>query len=368
VGLLRAALPWAPDSEPASRGAGWAAYRRPQGVIAAITPWNNPLAIPLGKLAPALLFGNTVAWKPAIPGAGIAQRVFELLEDCGCPLGAVTLLQGDHTTAERLISDPGIDAVTLTGSSGAGYAAQVLCARRRIPLQAELGGNNGVIVWGDADLEKTARMLAIGAFGSAGQRCTAARRLIVDTACFGTFLEPFVTAVRALKWGDPLDEATEIGPVISPASRQRIEELVDRARAAGAEVLAPHGPRPEAVGTGCYVPPTIVVCGDPVAEIVQEETFGPVAVIQRAGDWDEALALCNGVRQGLVASLFSRSESRQQDFLAKAQAGMLKINAAPEGAAPDAPFCAWKESGVGPPEHGLTDRDFYCRYQTVYQS
>ncbi|MGQ0635975.1 MAG: aldehyde dehydrogenase family protein [Planctomycetaceae bacterium] len=370
IALLRATAR-ARDDADLGGGPGWTVRRRPQGVVAMITPWNNPLAIPLGKLAPALLHGNTVVWKPAPAGAAVALQTLELLHQAGLPPGTVTLVQGNHVTAERLIADPTVDAVTLTGSSAAGRAAQRLCVARQVPFQGELGGNNPAIVWSDANLADAAAQVAQGGFGSAGQRCTANRRVIVDHDCYRAFLKALQKATEALTWGDPLDDSTQVGPVISAEALCRISGVVDRARATGARVICVHrasGQAAELAERGCYYPPALVCCDDPAAEIVQEETFGPVIVVQRASGWGQAMKLCNGVSQGLVAALFSGSVERQQRFLSEARAGLLKINASTAGAAAAAPFGGWKASGVGPAEHGVADVEFYTRFQTIYQN
>jgi acyl-CoA reductase-like NAD-dependent aldehyde dehydrogenase/nicotinamidase-related amidase len=343
--------------------------RRPLGTVALITPWNVPLAIPLGKLVPALLYGNTVVWKPAPAGSGIALDVLRLLTVADAPADAVSLLCGDHRTAEQVMAHAAIDAVSITGSSMVGTCAQAICAARRVPLQAELGGNNAAIVWSDCDLDDAASKLAAGAFGSAGQRCTANRRMIVDARCADDFIARLVAATDALAWGDPLDPATRIGPLVSVAACERVAGVVARAAARGARVLtAPsHATRADALtAAGAYTPPRIVVCGDPRAEVVQEETFGPVAVVQVASSFDEALKLLNGVSQGLVAALFSNAPERRARFLDEAQAGMLKIGSATAGVGAETPFSGWKASGVGPAEHGSGDPEFYTRAQAVY--
>ncbi len=341
--------------------------RRPLGVVALVTPWNNPLFLPLGKLGAAVAHGNTVVWKPAPAGSDIAAQLLQHWDAAGFPMGVLNLLTGDRATAEALLSHPGIDAVSLTGSLSAGYAAQEICARRHIPLQAELGGNNGAVVWSDADLPRAAALIAEGAFAQAGQRCTANRRAIVDRTCLPEFLQLLSAATARLPLGDPLDPQTIIGPLISAAHRNRIRATLDRARTRPEiSFVSPTPPAAATPEVGAYLPPTVVVCEHPDDELVQEELFGPVLVIQPADTWAHALELCNGVRQGLVAAVFTTNAERQQAFLTTAQAGILKVNQSTAGAAVDLPFGGWKASGLGPPEHGEADREFYTRIQTVY--
>jgi alpha-ketoglutaric semialdehyde dehydrogenase len=355
-----------PIARPTALGA---ERRRPHGTVALVTPWNVPLAVPLGKIVPALLYGNTVVWKPAPAASGVALEVLRLLGESGVPPGAVTIACGDHATAERLMEHPSVAAVSVTGSSALGTSAQAICAARRIPLQGELGGNNAAIVWSDADLADAAVKLAAGAFGSAGQRCTANRRLIVSAERAEELLERLLAATGALAWGDPLDPATRIGPLVSTAACARVAGVVERARAAGADVttheahLAREG---SLAGRGAYHPPRIVRCEDPHAEIVREETFGPVAVVQVVRTWEEALERLNGVSQGLVAALFTADAERRRSFLENAHAGILKIGSATAGVGAEAAFSGWKASGIGPAEHGSGDPEFYTRVQSIY--
>ncbi len=369
VALLKAAIYYANLPLEKRCGADSAVRYPSVGVVSVITPWNNPLAIPFGKIAPALLFGNTVVWKPAPGGSSLAVRAMELLRAAECPAGVVNLVCGDRSTAMTLMADSAIDAVTLSGSPGAGYSAQDICTTRHIPLQAELGGNNAAVVWRDCDVEEAALKVAEAAFGFAGQRCTANRRVVVDALVYEQFLHHFESAVARLVWNDPLDDATQVGPLISLDARSRVEALVERVTKDVERVLAPHRSTPayaELTRRGAYYPPTIVCCDSPEHEVVQEETFGPLAVVQRAHDSDHAMRLCNGVRQGLVAALFSRSGEIQKKFMEEARAGILKINAGTSDANAEAPFGGWKASGVGPPEHGASDREFYARTQSVY--
>ena len=339
-------------------------YRRvPIGVIALISPFNNPLAIPVGKIVPALLYGNAVIWKPAIPGSRVAKATAECFARATGRPELMPVVFGDNEVAREIMEV--CDAVTISGSLKAGCAAQEICSRCHIPLQAELGGNNASIVWSGASLAEAAAAIVEGAFVFAGQRCTANRRVIVDATIYDAVLEKLIAATGMISWGDPRDENTQVGPLISSASGQRVQAVLERARSSAHRVLTPLKKTNPQCGEQ-WVAPTIVCCDDPDSEIVLEETFGPVLVVQRARNWDEAIALCNGVKQGLVASLFSTSPELVDDFLRRAQAGILKINSSTADAAVDLPFGGWKASGIGPPEHYPANHEFYTRWQAIY--
>lgn len=364
VALLRAVA--GRLARPTAEAAGSRWRRRPLGVVAMITPWNNPLAIPAGKLAGALAYGNAVVWKPAVPGTRIAEHALSAIASC-LPEGVVTLVTGGDAASLSLMRTDGIDAVTLSGSGRAGYAAQDACASRRIPLQAELGGNNAALVWRDADVDAACRAVVRGAFGFAGQRCTANRRVVVDAAVADRVLERLRDEANALPWGDPSDPDVVMGPVISRTKKAAVESLLARCEADGLEVERHGTCRVASAEQGAYVAPAIVVNPNPSHEVAQHETFGPVLVVHTASSWEDALSLVNGVPQGLVAALFSTSEKRRRSFLARAEAGILKLNTATDGASVDLPFGGWKASGVGPPEHGPGNEAFYTRYQSVYE-
>jgi aldehyde dehydrogenase (NAD+) len=256
-----------------------------------------------------------------------------------------------------------VQAVSVTGSSLTGYTAQTICARRRIPLEAALGGSNASIVLPDAPVTNVARAVAASAMGFAGQCCTANRRIIVPAADLREWTDALCEAVVALPWGDPRDESTVIGPLISDAACEAVADVLRRAQSAEAKVFQPHPQKQfeRLRACGSYHPPAIVVSFDPGAEIVQEETFGPVLVVQPARDWEHALALCNGVRHTPAASLFTTSADTQREFLQRCRAGILKINAATVGIVAETPFCGWRSFGLGDPM-------FYTRIQTVYRA
>jgi acyl-CoA reductase-like NAD-dependent aldehyde dehydrogenase len=347
--LVEAVISCAQSSD--GEGEGW--RKVPLGVVAAITPWNNPVAIPMGKIAPALLYGNTVVWKPSPQASRVAAAIHDLALET-LPAGVLQILFGDDRTARELMSHSLVDAITITGSEVAGTAAQEIASRRHVPLQAELGGNNAAIVWLDADLASSAAALAHGAFDFAGQRCTATRRLILHDAIYDQFLKLFTTEAGKLRCGDPLDEKTDIGPVVGNTAA-RIEAIRRDALLLSDTVL------------GGSENPSIILCSDSRHDHFQEESFGPLAVICRATNWDEAIALCNGVRQGLAAAVFTDSEELVKRFLDEARAGILKINIPTSDAAADLPFGGWKSSGIGPAEHGIADREFFTRYQAIYR-
>lgn len=350
---------WCPSQE----GTGWTARACSHGAVAVITPFNNPLAIAVGKIVPALLYGNAVVWKPALSGARVAETFSQRLVEAGLPEDCLRLTHGGNMTAETLLRHPEIRAATLTGGGPAGTSGLLLSASRHIPYQAELGGNNGAIVWHDADLAQAAELVAHAAFAYAGQRCTACRRVIVEERVLPSFSERLMAAFHQLPWGDPLDPLTVIGPVISAQAHLRLRSLLARTRAAGMRCVE----RDDAIKqtNGFYTRPTIVYANHEQAEIVTEESFGPILVVQTATTWEQALTLGQD-RYGLVSSLFSESAERKASFLQRARAGILRVNTDPAGAAAGAPFGGWGEAAYGLPEHGIADPQFFTRWQTVY--
>ncbi len=351
--------------------AGMVRYQ-PLGVVAIISPWNNPAAIPVGKIVPALAYGNAVVWKPAPAATRIAQFILRLFHEAGVPADALRLLSGDHTTAQYLAANEHVDTVTFTGALQGGYSIQEICARRVIPLQAELSGNNAAIVWDDADLAHAAQQIAWGALAFAGQRCTANRRVIVHAPLFESFLRELQAAGEKLIWADPLEASADIGPVIHAAKRDETAALIAGAEGDASihrvERLQQTRAQEAWVKAGAYAQPAIICCDQPEHVVVQEETMSPLLIVQRAEDFEHALALSNGVRHGLAAALFSDSPELRQRFLDEAKAGILKFNASTAGVDASLPFGGWKASGLGPPEHGEGDRLFYTRMQAVYGS
>lgn len=366
AGLIEAA---AADVEGAgsdgARATGHRIRRLPLGVVGLITPWNNPIGIPAGKIAAALAWGNAVVWKPAVEAPDSALALLDGLESAGIPTGLVNLVFGQAAAGEALIAEPAVAAVSLTGSEATGRRAAALCALHGKPLQAELGGNNAALIMPGTDPAALAPALLRAAFSFAGQRCTALRRFIVHRQAAPALQQALLQGLARLRLGRAADPDTEVGPVISPAHCRRLEGILERALAAGARLLG-RAPAAGLPPSGCWFPPALLAVEDSESALVREESFGPIAVLQPVDSFEDGLAALNAVPQGLGASLFSPDPGHRARFLAAAQAGILRLNDPRQAIHPQAPFGGWKASGLGPPEHGPGNRAFYTRLQTVY--
>jgi acyl-CoA reductase-like NAD-dependent aldehyde dehydrogenase len=332
--------------------------RRPRGVAGLITPWNFPVAIPLWKAAPALAFGNAVVLKPSPDATALALRLAELLAPALAD-GLFQVVPGGAETGQAMLE--GVDCVSFTGSVAVGRRVAVAAAERGIPGQAEMGGLNASIVLPDADLERAAATIAGAAMGYAGQKCTATSRAIVvgDPA---PFTEALVAAVRKLPVGDPAEEATVVGPVITEQARRRVVEAAEEAAAAGGRLLS-GGTAGD--GDGWFVAPTLVDGLAPDARLAQEEVFGPIAVVLGVADPDRAVAVANGVRYGLVGSVFTRDLDRALQLAARLDTGLVRVNAPTSGVDYLAPFGGEKDSSYGPREQGKAAREFYTSIRTI---
>jgi alpha-ketoglutaric semialdehyde dehydrogenase len=363
VGILRYYAQQAldPDGEtyPGPSPAGLLlARRRPRGVVGLITPWNFPVAIPLWKAAPALAFGNAVVLKPSPESTAVALRLAELLAPA-LPDGLLQVVPGGAETGTALVDR--VDCVSFTGSVAVGRRVAVAATERGIPSQAEMGGLNASIVLPDADPQRAAGVVAGAAMGYAGQKCTATSRAIVvgDPA---RFTEALVAAVGDLAVGDPADQATVIGPVITEPARARVVAAAEEAAAAGARLLT-GGTAGD--GAGWFVTPTLVDRLAPDARLAQEEVFGPIAVVLAVADEDEAVRVANGVRYGLVGSVFTGDLDRALHLAARLDTGMIRVNAPTSGVEYLAPFGGEKDSSFGPREQGKAARDFYTSTRTI---
>ncbi|MBB2915224.1 aldehyde dehydrogenase (NAD+) [Streptosporangium becharense] len=333
--------------------------RRPLGVAGLITPWNFPLAIPLWKAAPALAFGNTVVLKPAPQALACALRLAELLN-----LNEFQVVPGDAEEGAVLVETA--DVVSFSGSARAGAPVRSAAARRGVPVQAEMGGQNAALVLPDANLEAAAAQIAAAAMGFAGQKCTATKRVIA-VGNGDEVREAVLAAVGKLACGDPSDPGTVVGPLIDEAARDRVVAAAGSAARAGGRILA--GGRavrgPGADGGGWYVEPT-VVDGLPAGHpLLCEEVFGPICAIQDAGSVDEAVALANGVRYGLASAVYTTDLDRALDVSDRLETGLVKVNAPTSGVDFHLPFGGEKDSGYGAKEQGKAAQEFYTSLRTV---
>jgi aldehyde dehydrogenase (NAD+) len=341
------------------------ARREPLGVVTAITPWNFPIAIPAWKIAPALAYGNTVVWKPAELVPLTAVHLVTALAEAGLPAGVINLVLGRSAeVGEKLVTHDAVAAVSFTGSNEVGRSIQLQAIGRGKKVQLELGGKNPAIVLADADLDHAAEQVARGAFLSAGQKCTATSRVIVESSVLDDFSKLLVE--RALSWkvGDPLDSDTRIGPLASQAQRDRVLEYLDIATDEGARFLAGDGMQPD--GPGFYLRPSVLDQVPVDSRVVREEIFGPVAVLLGVDTLEEAIALANETHFGLTATLFTRDLGKALRFASDIRAGVVKINQESAGLEYQAPFGGMKGSSSGSREQGKVAREFFTDWKTVY--
>jgi acyl-CoA reductase-like NAD-dependent aldehyde dehydrogenase len=336
--------------------------REPLGVVALITPWNFPLAIPAWKMAPALICGNAIVIKPATDASLNAAALVRILAAAGLPDGVVNMVTGPGgTVGDTLVTHPRVKALSFTGSTPVGLGIQEKGVGKKVQL--EMGGKNPYIVMEDADLADAAAKVAYGAFGYSGQKCTASSRTVVVESVYDEFLDELKSATEAMKVGDPLDEETAVGPVVNRSQYESILEDLKTARGNGHVVL--EGGATGSEDEGYYIAPAIVADVDNSSETAQEEIFGPVLAVIRARDFDHAVELANDTRFGLTAGIATRSLRYAHEFVARSESGLVNVNVPTAGLEFQVPFGGNKESGVGGREQGIAAIDFYSAWKTV---
>src|SRR5215207_1222232 len=336
--------------------------REPVGVVALITPWNFPLAIPTWKLAPALICGNAIVIKPASQAALNAAALVGILAEAGLPDGVVNMVTGPGgAVGDTLATDRRIKALSFTGSTPVGLSIQERAVGKKVQL--EMGGKNPYIVMEDADIPDAAAKVAYGAFGYSGEKCTASSRAVVVESVYDEFLDELKEATEAMKVGGPLDEETDIGPVVNQDQYQSILEALDQARHDGRIVL--EGGATGHEDEGYYIAPTIVADVDNSSPTAQEEIFGPVLAVIRARDFDHAVEIANDTRFGLTSGIATKSLRYSQEFIARSEAGLVNVNVPTAGLEFQVPFGGNKESGVGGREQGPAGLDFYSAWKTI---
>jgi alpha-ketoglutaric semialdehyde dehydrogenase len=347
--------PTAPPADPRTLVMG---RRRPRGVAGLITPWNFPVAIPLWKAAPALAYGNAVVLKPASDAIACAMRLAEIFAPL-LPEHVFQVVTGPGDAGRAVVDHA--DVVSFTGSTAVGLGVARQAAARGIPAQCEMGGLNASIVLADADLEKSAKVIAAAAMGYAGQKCTATSRVIA-VGDDGAVTDALVAAVEGLKTGDPADADTVVGPVINPPARDDV--------VAAAQAVPGDGGRVVTGGTaldgpGLFVTPTVVAGQSPEARLAQEEVFGPIVTVLRAETPEQAVAISNGVPYGLVTSVFTRDLESALTVVGGLDTGMIRINQPTSGVDFHAPFGGEKQSSFGPREQGKAARELYTSTHTI---
>lgn len=332
--------------------------RHPLGVCIAITPWNFPVAIPIWKLAPALAFANAAVLKPAPAAAATAELLAEIVSG-HLPDGLVQIVHGDATTAQLLLDQADVAAVSFTGSVGAGQAVAQRAATRGLRYQCEMGGQNPSVVLADADLDRAASAISGAAMGFAGQKCTATSRILVDAAVYVPFRDRLVAAISDLVLTEPERPDCNVGPVIDASSRDRALAAVGQA---GGRVLTGGRAFPH---EGSYLEPTVVELDGPVGPLAHEEVFAPVAALLRTDSLNDAVNIANNVRYGLVSAVFTADLSTALAVADRLEAGLVRVNAATSGVDYHVPFGGTKASSSGPREQGVAARDFYTESRTV---
>lgn len=336
----------------------------PLGVVALVTPWNFPLAIPLWKTAPALAFGNTVVWKASQLSPYASTLLARTAKDAGLPPGVFNLLLGTgEKLGDALLRAEPVRAVSFTGSSGVGARVASIGAARNIRYQTEMGGKNSAIVLMDADLDRAARLTAAGAMRYAGQKCTATSRVIVAKEVAAAFAGKLESTIRDLPLGPVTDPKAAIGPVISEAARDYLRAVCNQVSAERVFEL----PIPDEDGfkRGFFYPPTVVYGAEPDSVVASTELFGPVLAVFPAEDLSHAIELANRSPYGLSATLFTSDVRSALTYVNRIEAGLVRVNGDTTGVDPHAPFGGMKKSSSGTREQGTSAREFYTEIKTV---
>ncbi|ASN40416.1 aldehyde dehydrogenase family protein [Paeniglutamicibacter terrestris] len=337
--------------------------RKPLGVVGVITPFNFPIAIPAWKIAPALVFGNTVVWKPASTVPLLAMRLAQALVEAGLPQGVLNLVIGSGTLGNEIVNHPDLDGLTFTGSTGVGRKLAATAAGLGVPIQAEMGGKNASVVLDDADLELAVEQVLFGAFRSTGQKCTATSRLIVQEGIADAFMARLHERLTEWKTGEPTDPSVQMGPVVSVSAAQEIRAGIAASIAAGATVRF----EGDVAGLGdAFVAPTVLELPNGENNAWREEFFGPVLAVRRVTTTQDAFAAANDSEYGLSCALFTQDLSKALAAMERIDVGILHVNSESAGADPHVPFGGAKKSGYGPKEQGGAAKEFFTHTTTVY--
>jgi aldehyde dehydrogenase (NAD+) len=337
-------------------------------VVACVTPWNFPVAIPVWKIAPALVAGNTVVFKPASITPATAVRITEIFEAAGIPPGVLNLVLGSGSEAgDEIINHPAVKAISFTGSNGVGIRLYEQASRRGAKVQCEMGGKNPVVVLEDADMDLAVESTAQGAFGSSGQRCTATSRAVVINDVADEFVSRIAKRAESMRLGAGADAQTEMGPSVDENQFKTVLSYIDIGREDGAKLVC-GGSRADGAGLdkGYFVRPAVFDHVTRDMRIAREEIFGPVLSVLRVRDFDEAMEVANDCEYGLSSSIFTNDAARIFRFVDEIETGMTHVNSPTTGGEAHVPFGGIKGTGIGDREQGSTALDFYTDLKVVY--
>lgn len=341
--------------------------RQPVGVCSVITPWNFPMAIPSWKIVPALVCGNTVVFKPATLTPLSAVHFVRVLEEAGVPAGVVNLVTGGPDVGTVLATHPDVSVVSFTGSTAVGRVVNQHAASSFKKVHLEMGGKNVVMIMDDARLDLAVEGCLWGGFGTTGQRCTAASRVVVHEKVYDAFVEQFVARARGLRVGSGLDPSVQVGPSVSEGQVATVVTYVEIGRNEGATLLA-GGKRLTGgdYGNGFFHEPTVFGDVMPSMRIAQEEIFGPVVSVMRCTSLEDAVAIGNGVQYGLSASIYTRDVDKAFAAMRDMNTGIFYVNAPTIGAEVHLPFGGTKATGNGHREAGTAALDVFSEWKSIY--
>lgn len=342
--------------------------RVPLGVVGVITPWNFPIAIAAWKIAPALVSGNAIVFKPAQETSITAVKLIECIAQAGIPKGVINLVTGTGSSiGQGIIDHPGIQAVTFTGSNEVGKRVAIGAATRGAKFQTEMGGKNPVIVANDADLDLAVEQTINGGLKSTGQKCTCTSRVIVMSEVYDSFKEKLLTKVKEITLGDGTDEGSWMGPCSNEKQFNTVLNYIEKGKEEGASLLF-GGDRLKKgeLGEGFFVEPTVFENVTTSMTIAQEEIFGPVLALIKVETLEEAMKIANDVKYGLSAAIFTKDIGKALSFIKEIDAGLVRINAETAGVELQAPFGGMKESSSHSREQGKAAIEFYTATKTVF--
>ncbi|MFG6497056.1 aldehyde dehydrogenase family protein [Fictibacillus sp. UD] len=341
--------------------------RVPLGVIGVITPWNFPVAIPIWKIAPALVYGNTVVLKPADETGVTAAKVVECFHKAGLPKGVINLVTGPGSVVgQRIIDHEGVDGITFTGSDQIGKLVGQGALARGAKYQLEMGGKNPVIVAADADLDLAVEATISGGLRSTGQKCTATSRVIVEERVYDVFKEKLLSRISELTVGDGLKDDVWMGPCVNEKQFKSVQSYIEKGINEGATLLYGGKPIKNLDPEGYFIEPAVFEDVRPDMVIAQEEIFGPVLALIKADDIEHALEMANDSRFGLSASIFTTNIGSMLSFINGMEAGLVRINAESAGVELQAPFGGMKQSSSHSREQGEAAKEFYTSIKTVF--